>query len=86
MSNQVMVCGVHCHRGDKNCNGYCTGKSEYPPRMTPEQEIEAARTTAHNARVAAESAWYAYACLCDVGAERTRAFEVYENIRTATRF
>lgn len=24
----VMICGVDCHQGDDNCNGYCTGKAE----------------------------------------------------------
>lgn len=23
----VMVCGVDCHQGDENCNGYCIGKA-----------------------------------------------------------
>lgn len=34
---------------------------------------------------AAEKAAYAYFCECDVGAERTRAYQVYENILNATR-
>jgi hypothetical protein len=34
---------------------------------------------------AAEKAAWAYFCECPVGDERTRASEVYENIRTATR-
>ena len=29
--NKVMVCGVDCHKGDANCNGYCEGKSSTPP-------------------------------------------------------
>ncbi len=33
----------------------------------------------------AEKAAYAWACECDVGAERVRAFEIYDNVRTATR-
>jgi hypothetical protein len=24
----VYVCGVDCHPGDENCNGYCTGKTD----------------------------------------------------------
>lgn len=34
---------------------------------------------------AAEKAAYEYFCACEVGDERSRAFEVYENIRNATR-
>lgn len=33
----------------------------------------------------AEAKMYAYACELDLGEERTRAFEVYENIRNAPR-
>lgn len=31
----------------------------------------------------AEKAAYAYACACDLGPERVRAFEIYERIRTS---
>ena len=34
---------------------------------------------------AAEQAAYKYACECDVGRDRERAFDVYENVRTAMR-
>jgi len=33
----------------------------------------------------AEKAWYAYACEVPVGREREKAFEVFENVRTARR-
>lgn len=33
----------------------------------------------------AEVAMHGYAIMCDVGDERTRAFDVYEKIRTADR-
>ncbi len=33
----------------------------------------------------AEKATYAWACECEVGPERIRAFEIYDNVRTATR-
>lgn len=23
----VRICGVDCHQGDENCNGYCIGKA-----------------------------------------------------------
>lgn len=31
----------------------------------------------------AEQKWHAYACNCDIGPERERAFQIYENIRVA---
>jgi len=82
---QVMICGVDCHQGDANCNGYCTGKADHPPAATEAQKIDAARTAAHRALDAAEKAWYELAGLIDVGPERTRAFMVYENVRNARR-
>lgn len=33
----------------------------------------------------AEKAAYAYCCACDLGDEREKAFQIYENIRNATR-
>lgn len=85
MSKQVMICGVDCHQGDANCNGYCTGKAAHPPAATEAQKIDAARTAAHRAADAAERAWYELAGLLDVGPDRTRAFTVYENLRHARR-
>jgi hypothetical protein len=32
----------------------------------------------------AERAMHTYACSCELGEERNKAFDVYENIRTAT--
>ena len=26
---KIYVCGVDCHRGDDNCNGYCNGKAPH---------------------------------------------------------
>jgi hypothetical protein len=49
------------------------------------EKLAAARKEAHDALTAAERAWYAYAGLCDVGPDRTRAFDVYENIRNSRR-
>ena len=80
MGKQVMICGVDCHQGDANCNGYCTGKTDSPPEATEAQKLERARSAAHRALDAAGKAWYEYAGLCDVDPERTRAFEVYERI------
>lgn len=34
---------------------------------------------------AAEKAWHTYAINVDVGRERERAFEIYDNVRTASR-
>ena len=73
------------HQGDANCNGYCTGKSDDPPAATESQKIAHAKEMAHKAANAAEKAWYDYAVLLDVGSDRTRAFETYENIRNARR-
>jgi hypothetical protein len=56
--------------------------------MTAEEEVkarDAAKTEAQKTLYAAEKAWYAYASMCDLGIERERAFEIYENVRTATR-
>lgn len=36
MKQEVMVCGVDCHRGGTNCNGYCMGKAASPPIATNE--------------------------------------------------
>jgi len=85
MNMQVMVCGVDCHRGDKNCNGYCVGQASKPPAATQEQKVTVARDAANRALDAAERAWYEYAGECEVGADRTRAFDVYEKVRTARR-
>lgn len=40
---------------------------------------------AEQAHIVAEKRWHEYACSCEVGPERNRAFEIYENIRVATR-
>ncbi len=78
---KVMICGVDCHPGDKNCNGYCTGSADRPPEATEDQKLESARAGAHRALEAALKSWYEYAGMCEVGPERTQAFEVYERIR-----
>lgn len=51
--------------------------------MTTEQLAELKRIALEKHREA-EKAMYAYAIECD-GVERVKAFEAYENIRTATR-
>ena len=49
------------------------------------QRIATLRRAAHTAADAAEKAWYELAGELDVGPDRTRAFEVYENLRHARR-
>lgn len=51
-----------------------------------DQSLAELKTAALTAIRTAEKAAYDYACACDVGAERERAFDVYERIRTSTRF
>lgn len=80
-----MICGVDCRPGDANCNGYCNGKTDSPPNATEAQKIDVARKAAQAAADAAEKAWYELAGLLEVGADRTRAFQVYENLRHARR-
>lgn len=53
--------------------------------QTDADKLAMARKAAHDALDEAERAWYAYAALLDVGPDRTRAFEVYENVRNARR-
>lgn len=84
MNKRVMLCGIDCHHGDKNCNGYCTGKAAHPPESTPEQDLLSARRMAHEKLREAEKAWHKYFALCEVGDERTRASEVVDRLRHAT--
>lgn len=83
MGRQVMICGVDCHQGDANCNGYCTGKTDDPPEAPEALVLERAKQKAHQALDAAERAWYEYFGLCDVGPDRIRASDIYERVRTA---
>ena len=85
MNKRLMVCGADCIKGGKNCNGHCEGKADSPPEMTDEQKLCSAKEAAHGALDAASAAWYTYAGMCDVGPERERAFEVYDNVRMARR-
>jgi len=85
MNMKVMVCGVDCKPDTAQCNGYCKGESDSPPQATEAQRIAWAKEKAHKALNAAETAWYEYAGLEDVGPDRERAFQVYENVRCARR-
>lgn len=49
------------------------------------EKLEEAKTRAHRALDVASKAWYEYAAMCEVGPDRTRAFEVYENVHNARR-
>jgi hypothetical protein len=62
-----------------------TSVAPSPPVAIESQELLDAREAASDLLRAAERAWYKYAGLCEVGPERTRAFDVYENVRTALR-
>ena len=48
-------------------------------------ELEDARINANQALSVAELAWYKYARLIDLGPDRERAFEIYQNVRLARR-
>ena len=90
MIQKVMICGQDCHPGDANCNNYCNHDkskpmADHPPAATPEMQLASARRVAHEKLREAEKAWYEYFCMCEVGPDRERAAEVYENVRTATR-
>lgn len=52
---------------------------------TEAEKLAEARIRAHAAADAAERLWYEYAGMIDVGQDRIRAFEVYENLRLARR-
>lgn len=49
-----------------------------------EQRLEALRLNAFAKLEEARSAMHSYATECEVGPERTRAFDVYENLRRAS--
>lgn len=53
--------------------------------ITNEERLSRLKKTALDKLREAEIAMHDYARECDVGDERTKAFEVYERIRTATR-
>lgn len=56
-----------------------------PSAQTDAQKLEPFRTEAHRALDEAERAWHTYASVCEVGDDRTRAFDVFENVRCARR-
>lgn len=50
-----------------------------------EEKLRFLKNTRNELMAAAEKAAHAYACECDVGEERIKAFEIYENLRNAGR-
>lgn len=90
MIQKVMICGKDCHPGDANCNNYCNHDkskpmADHPPDATPEVQLASARRVALEKLREAEVAWYEYFGMCEVGPDRERAAQVYENVLTATR-
>ena len=81
----IMICGRDCKKGDENCNGYCTGKTDSPPPATQVMILDRKRVAAYDKLREAVGAWHAYFAECDLGDERAHAAEVYERIRTADR-
>lgn len=53
--------------------------------MTEQEKLSAMKTEMLAKLRETEKLAWAYFCECPVGDERTRAHDVYENIRTATR-
>lgn len=87
---KVMICGIDCAPGGEHCNNYCNHDkskpmADAPPAATQEQQIEFARKSAHAKLDEAERAWYEYYGLLEVGDDRTRAAEIYQNVRLARR-
>lgn len=82
----IMICGIDCFPNDKNCNNYCNdGRTPRPPEATREMVLQRLKADALKKLDAAQKAMHLYASECEVGTERTTAFDVYENIRTAAR-
>lgn len=50
-----------------------------------DQVTESLKNAAFEALRDAEKRMHAYACALDIGDERTKAFEIFENIRNAAR-
>ena len=71
---------------DPSIRTICCGKiSCIPHNKTADEKLKELRDKAMEDRQRAEMSMYAYARECEVGDERTAAFEAYERIRTATR-
>jgi predicted SprT family Zn-dependent metalloprotease len=49
------------------------------------EKIRALKDARNKAIAEAEKAAYAYFCECEVGQERIRASDIYDNVRTALR-
>ena len=71
--------------GDRFFSAVPSGTEAHPSNATPEHQLDAARKLAHAKLREATTAWYEYFGMCEVGPERERAADVYNNVRTATR-
>lgn len=49
--------------------------------MENQNDLNELKKEMHKKQREAENAAYAYAIACEIGDERTRAFQIYENIR-----
>lgn len=68
-----------------NVNDGCFDNDDAAKAYVPGREDEMSRKDcAFHTLSAAEKAWWAYFCECEVGPERVRAHEIYERIRRAT--
>ena len=73
----------------KSIDEYLNGKWVMPTATQEQQlqqiKLQGLKKDAYDKLLAAEKAWYAYFCACEVGLERINASDIYDNIRTATR-
>ena len=72
-----------CEKNDKpcdQCNETCQDIIDEKVAIHEKLKSDALEAICH-----AEMTAHIYACNCEIGPERERAFQVFENIRTATR-
>lgn len=84
MNMKVMVCGIDCHKGDENCNGYCTGKAPRPNDATPEQKLRYAKKQAHEKLAETIEAWETYSGVCVNEYDLSFARYMLGTLRTAS--
>lgn len=85
MENGIHVCGVTCHTGDANCNGYCDGKADRAKALTDDEEIERLTEAAKAALKDAEAAWLRLARKMPKGQRQGWAESIHANIMYCTR-
>ncbi len=81
----TMICGVDSKPGDANCNGYCQGKAQSARALTKEMQIAHLQKDAWDKLTAAQAAWYKLYGALDVGPQRSKHAEIYDNLMNATR-